>query len=227
MFAVRNVGKTLVNRTQGLKSSEDGLRGRVLEMSLGDLNIKSEDQAFRKFRLRVDEIQGKSCLTNFHGMTFTSDKLRSMVKKWQTLIEAHVDVKTTDGYLIRAFCIGFTKRRPKQIRKTCYAQSSQIRIIRKKMFDIMTREISSCDLKELVAKLIPDSISKEIEKSAQSVFPLQNVCVHKVKILKQPKFDLQKLLELHNESETSGETGARVARADAAGWSEPIPAESV
>lgn len=227
MFAVRNVGKTLVNRTQGLKSSEDGLRGRVLEMSLGDLNIKSEDQAFRKFRLRVDEIQGKSCLTNFHGMTFTSDKLRSMVKKWQTLIEAHVDVKTTDGYLIRAFCIGFTKRRPKQVRKTCYAQSSQIRTIRKKMFDIMTREISSCDLKELVAKLIPDSISKEIEKSAQSVFPLQNVCVHKVKILKQPKFDLQKLLELHNESETSGETGSRVARADAAGWSEPIPAESV
>lgn len=218
----------MVNRTQGLKTAEDGLRGRVLEMSLGDLNTKSEDQAFRKFRLRVDEIQGKTCLTNFHGMSFTSDKLRSMVKKWQTLIEAHVDVKTTDGYLVRAFCIGFTKRRPKQVRKTCYAQSSQIRTIRKKMFEIMTREINSCDLKELVAKLIPDSIGKEIEKSAQSVYPLQNVCVFKVKILKQPKYDLQKLLELHAESEsTAAETGSRVARSDAAGWSEPVPTDSV
>jgi len=198
-------------------------------MSLGDLNTKSEDQAFRKFLLRVDEIQGKSCLTNFHGMSFTADKLRSMVKKWQTLIEAHVDVKTTDGYLLRVFCIGFTKRRPKQVRKTCYAQSSQVRAIRKKMFDIMNREINTCDLKDVVAKLIPDSIGKEIEKSAQSVFPLQNVCIYKVKILKQPKYDLQKLLELHAEpAETSGaDTGSRIARADEATWTEPLPAESV
>ena len=96
------------------------------------------------------------------------------------------------------------------------------------MFEIMTREINGCDLKEVVAKLIPDSIGKEIEKSAQSVFPLQNVCVHKVKILKQPKFDLQKLLELHAETETSGETGARVSRGNtSAGWTEPLPAETV
>jgi len=227
-FAVRNVGKTLVNRTQGLKNAEDGLRGRVLEVSLGDLNPKSEDQAFRKFKLRVDEIQGRACLTNFHGMTYTADKLRSMVKKWQTLIEAHADVKTSDGYLLRLFCIGFTKRRPKQVAKTSYAQSSQIRSIRKKMFDIIAREVSSCDLKEVVQKLIPDAIGKEIEKSCQSVYPLQNVCIFKVKVLKMPKFDLQKLLELHNEADVAviEETGMKVDRVEAS-WSEPIPQDSV
>ena len=60
-------------------------------------------------------------------MSFTTDKLRSLVKKWQTLIEAHVDVKTTDNYMLRLFCIGFTKRRPNQVKRTCYAQASQIR----------------------------------------------------------------------------------------------------
>lgn len=49
-------------------------------------------------------------------MDFTTDKLRSMVRKWQTLIEAHVDVKTTDGYFLRLFCISFTKKRPGQVR---------------------------------------------------------------------------------------------------------------
>ena len=52
-----------------------------------------------------------------------------MVKKWQTLIEAHVDVKTTDGYLIRVFCIGFTQKQPSSTKKHCYAQSQQVSLI--------------------------------------------------------------------------------------------------
>nr|CCD22031.1 40S ribosomal protein S3A [Cupiennius salei] len=108
MFSVRNVGKTLVNRTQGTKIASEGLKGRVFEISLADL--QNDEIAFRKFRLIAEEVQGRNVLTNFHGMDLTTDKLRSMVKKWQTLIEANVDVKTTDGYLLRMFCIGFTKK---------------------------------------------------------------------------------------------------------------------
>jgi len=38
------------------------------------------------------------------------------------------------------FCIGFTKKRMNQLKKTCYANGSQQKQIRKKMRDIMTRE---------------------------------------------------------------------------------------
>lgn len=138
-----------------LDNASDSLKNRVLEVSLADLNNNEED-AFRTVRLQVQEIQGRSCLTNFYGMGFTSDKLRSLVKKWQSLIEAFVDVKTTDGYLIRLFAIAFTKRRQNQIKKTTYAQHAQIRQIRKKMFEIMKKQASSSDLKELVAKFIPE-----------------------------------------------------------------------
>merc|ERR1711898_40751 len=117
LFTNSNIGKTLVTRTAGTKIASDGLKGRVFEVSLGDLN-KSEDDSFRKIRLRVEDVQGSQCLTNFWGMNFTTDKLRSLVRKWQSLIEAHCDVKTTDGYLLRVFCIGFTKRRQFQTRKT-------------------------------------------------------------------------------------------------------------
>lgn len=119
---------------------------------MADLNNNQED-SFRKIKLQIQEIQGRNCLTNFYGMDFTSDKLRSLVRKWQSLIEAHIDVKTTDGYLLRLFAIAFTKRRPNQLKKTTYAKSAQIRQIRKKMFEIMNREASTCDLKELVQKL--------------------------------------------------------------------------
>jgi len=180
-------------------NANDSLKGRIVEVCLADL-IKDEDQSFRKIKLRIDEVQGKNCLTNFHGMSFTSDKLRALVRKWQTLIEAHVDVKTTDGYLIRLFAIAFTRRRQSQVRKTTYAQTGQIREIRKKMFEIMTREATNCDLKELVQKFVPEAIGREIEKATRGIYPLQNVYIHKAKILKAPKFDLSKLLELHGES---------------------------
>uniref|UniRef100_A0A0D6R8U1 Small ribosomal subunit protein eS1 n=1 Tax=Araucaria cunninghamii TaxID=56994 RepID=A0A0D6R8U1_ARACU len=208
-FTTRNVGKTLVTRTQGTKIASDGLKHRVFEVSLADLQ-GDEDQAYRKIKLRAEDVQGRNVLTNFWGMDFTTDKLRSLVRKWQTLIEAHVDVKTTDNYGLRIFCIGFTKRRPNQVKRTCYAQSSQIRKIRKKMTEIMIREASACDLKELVSKFIPESIGKEIEKATSSIYPLQNVFVRKVKVLKAPKFDLGKLMEVHGDY--SEEVGVKVDR---------------
>lgn len=207
-FVNRNIGKTPVNRTSGTKLSVDSLRNRVFTVSLADLQ-KDEDQAFRKIRLRIEDIQGTKCLTNFFGMDLTTDKLRSLVRKWQTLIEAHTDVNTTDGYRLRIFCIGFTKKRPNQQCKTSYAQSSQIRAIRRKMIDIMTREASTSDLKDLVNKFIPEGIGKTIEKVCQGVYPLQNVFIRKVKVLKTPKFDSGKLLEVHGES-TGEDTGKKV-----------------
>lgn len=48
----------MVNRTTGLKNANDALKGRIFEVSLADLQ-KDEDHAFRKVKLRVDEVQGK------------------------------------------------------------------------------------------------------------------------------------------------------------------------
>ncbi|KAF8664149.1 hypothetical protein HU200_054897 [Digitaria exilis] len=210
VFSVRNVGKTLVSRTQGTKIASEGLKHRVFEVSLADLQ-SDEDQAYRKIRLRAEDVQGRNVLTNFWGMDFTTDKLRSLVKKWQTLIEAHVDVKTTDNYMLRLFCIGFTKRRPNQIRR--------------KMVDIMSNQASTCDLKELVSKFIPEVIGKEIEKATTSIFPLQNVFIRKVKILKAPKFDLGKLMEVHGDyKEDVGVKLERPTEADEAMAGQEVPA---
>lgn len=64
--------------------ASDGLKGRVYEVSLADL--QNDEVAFRKFKLITEDVQGKNCLTNFHGMDLTRDKMCSMVKKWQVMI---------------------------------------------------------------------------------------------------------------------------------------------
>lgn len=80
----------------------------------------------------------------------------------------------------------------------CLLTISLLLQIRRKMREIMVNQATSCDLKELVRKFIPESIGKEIEKATSSIYPLQNVFIRKVKILKAPKFDLGKLMEVCN-----------------------------
>merc|ERR1712110_822159 len=111
------------------------------------------------------------------------------------------------------FVIAFTKRRPDQVKTNCYAQTAQVRKIRKKMTEIMTNEAGKVQLRELVKKLIPESIGQEIEKQTQGIFPLKDVLVRKVKILKKPKFDITKLMELHGDG--GDDEGMAMARPEA------------
>lgn len=136
-----------------IEISADSLKGRVFEVSLADLNRDSNDQAWRKMKVQIEEVKGFDCYTNFYGMDITRDKLCTIVKKWHTTVEAFVQTKTADGYLLRMFAIGFTQRTKKQVRATCYAKGSQRKLIRKKMMEIMINEAQKSTLKELTKKL--------------------------------------------------------------------------
>lgn len=43
------------------------------------------------------------------------------------------------------------------------------------MSEIIQKEAASCTLSQLTTKLIPEVIGREIEKSTQGIYPLQNV----------------------------------------------------
>jgi len=198
-FTNRVVGKTCVTRTTGTKIATDSLKGRVVESSLADLN--NNQDAWRKVKLCIEDIQGKTCLTNFHAMDMTRDKLCQFIRKWQTLIDAHCEVKTQDGYVLRVFVVAFTGKQPTQARKTSYAQHQQIKAIRKKIVEIVSKEASTSNLSDLVAKFNHvDQFPKMITKACQFIYPLSGALIKKVKTLKKPKFDIVRLNELYKES---------------------------
>ena len=82
----------------------------------------------------------------------------------------------------------------------------------------------------VVNKLIPDSIASDIMKACQGIYPLHDVYIRKVKVMKRPRFDLTKLMDMHGEGSgktvvtTNPETGEVVERAE--GY-EPPTQESV
>lgn len=134
--------------------------------------------------MQIEEVKGFDCYTNFYGMDITRDKLCTIVKKWHTTVEAFVQTKTADGYLLRMFAIGFTQRTRKQVSATCYAKGSQRKLIRKKMMEIMINEAQKSTLKELTKKLyvfflfinyifsVSDAIGKSIKEQCGKIFPL-------------------------------------------------------
>jgi len=78
------------------------------------------------------------------------------------------------------------------------------------MREIMIREATSCTLKELVLKFIPEAIGKMIEKECNGIFPLTHVYIRKVKLLQSPKFDPQALRELHDKAGMPEDLGVPV-----------------
>uniref|UniRef100_A0A0K0DC84 Ras-associating domain-containing protein n=1 Tax=Angiostrongylus cantonensis TaxID=6313 RepID=A0A0K0DC84_ANGCA len=101
MFYSRQLGKTLMNKTQETKITLEELKRRVFEVFLCDLNDSEAD--LRKFKLVCEDVQGKNNLTNFRAMSMTRDKLCSIGKKWHTLIEANGIFKTSSGYVLHLF----------------------------------------------------------------------------------------------------------------------------
>ena len=175
---------TSVNRSAGLKKSGDSLKGRVFEVSLADLSPDAQDQSWRKIKLQCEEIKNEECLTSFYGMTMTRDKLCQIVKKWQSTIEAFVDVKTQDGSLMRLFAVAFTKRNRLQLKATSYAKTSQIKQIRSKMREIMLEVGQQNTLKQMAQIFIERKLEQRIERDCKKIYPLNHVYITKAKMLK-------------------------------------------
>jgi len=49
--------------------------GRVVEASFADLKESSDNLAWRKIRLIIDDVEGHTAKTSFYGMDITRDKL--------------------------------------------------------------------------------------------------------------------------------------------------------
>ena len=81
-------------------------------------------------------------------------------------------------------------------------------------------------LSQLTTKLIPEVMGREIEKSTQGIYPLKDVFIRKVKVLKRPKFDTNKLFELHGGASVVGaeDVGTKIKSGE---FKEPVPQASV
>lgn len=102
-------------------------------------------------------------------MNISENKVCSMVRTYQNMIEAPTDVKTTSGSLLYLFSVDFIKiltlryRTPPTGRPDKENEENHI------------HEIQINDLKEVVNTLIPDNFAKCVEKTYKYLTPSQYI----------------------------------------------------
>lgn len=211
VFKTRQFTKTICNKTQGTKIAADYLRGRVYEGNLADLDqTQGKDQPFRKVKFAVQEVQGRNLLTQFHGMDLTTDRLRSLVRKWGTLLETVVEAKTADGYVMRIFFIAFTRKQKTQLSKNSYSKTRLEKWVRHRITSITQKRFAKLDINQAVKQMTQDVLVDFLHKRCNPIMPLRDVKIRKVKVTRTPKFDMQKLLDSHGAIPESNEAKERI-----------------
>lgn len=163
-----------------------------------DLAPNQDSFHWRKIKLIVDQTEGRQAITSFYGVDTTRDEVCSLIKKRKTLIETVTDVKTQDGYVLRVFVIAFTKESPTQKRKTNYALSSQQKIIRKRISDIIAKDVAKANITEILKMFTSEVVEKKITKDVSPIYPVKNVKIRKIKVIQRPNVDYNKLNEMHD-----------------------------
>ena len=145
----------------------------------------------------------------------TRDQLSSLIKKRKTLIEAVQDCKSQDGYVVRVFVIAFTRESQGQKKKTNYALASQQKEIRRRINEIVNKEVAGATATKLLQLFTSEAVEKKITKEVNAIYPVRNVRVRKIKVLQRPKLDNTKLAEIHeNDKRVLGKGEKRAPKGE-------------
>jgi len=210
-FKVRQFAKTLCNKTIGIRTVADNMKGRVYEANLADLDqATTKDQPYKKMKLQVAEVQGRNLLTSFHSMGTTTDKLRSLFRKWCTMVDTVVDAQTKDGHLLRLSIMAFTARQKGQLSKNCYAPGKLESWVRRRIAKMVKQRIASVTLNRTVSLLAHDILSGALLERCNPILPLRDLKIYRAKVVRSPKLDVAKLLEAHGKVPESNEDKPRI-----------------
>jgi small subunit ribosomal protein S3Ae len=152
------------------------LIGRNVETTVGELtNDMTKNNT--KVILRINNVIGEIATTDLMGHELTTDYVRSIVKRQTSRIDANIEVKTRDKYVIRVKPTCFTIKR---------ARSSQMQAIRKMMVEIVKKRAAESDFESFMQEAILGRLSAAIYRQAKFIYPLRRVEIRKTQVEAMP-----------------------------------------
>lgn len=158
----------------------DKLIGRVMETTLFDI---TGDFAHVHIKLyfQIVRVEGDTAYTRFKGHELLRDYLRSLTRRKSSKITGIFDVWTKDEYGLRITAVVFTRYRCK---------TSQKKLIRKRMQEIIEERARNSTLDELIQAMVfsdqEGSLAFSVEEAARKIYAIRKVEIAKSKLLWVP-----------------------------------------
>jgi small subunit ribosomal protein S3Ae len=159
-----------------LAEEPDTLIGRVTEVSLQDLT-----NDFRKSHIKllfaVDKVEQNTAHSQLKGTLLTSDYLRRMIRRRKSRVDGVFDVETRDGAFLRVKPFAIAEKR---------IQSSQKKLIRNVMRDVIGKEAKAKTLNSFIKDSLDGKLGSEIYKHCKIYYPVKRIEINKTEIIRLP-----------------------------------------
>lgn len=163
-------------------SGPDKLAGRVVESTLYEITGDFSHQSIKLYFL-VREVKGTRVDTLLKGHEYSTDYLRSLVRRGSSRIDGIFRVTTKDGYTTRISVVAFARAR---------VNIAQQRAIRRIMREVLEEKAKNLTYDQLCHEMVLGSVAKagvgsDIYNLAKKIAPLRHIGVRKSKLLSLPE----------------------------------------
>jgi small subunit ribosomal protein S3Ae len=152
------------------------LIGRVVETTLYDITGDFAHQSTKLYFLVVS-VSGERCETILKSHEYSTDYLRSLVRRGSTRIDGIFTANALDRYLTRVYVVSFSHGR---------IQGSQEHAVRQVMGKIVAEKASKLTYSQLSHEMVLGKMGSDVYNEAKKVCPLRHVGVRKSKLLSMP-----------------------------------------
>jgi len=153
------------------------LVGRVVETTLYDITGDFSHQTIKLYFLVVS-VEGNKAKTVMKGHEYSTDYLRSLVRRGTSRIDGIFNVTTKDGFLTRVSIVAFSRTRIKTSKK---------KAIRKAMKEVIEKKAKNLTYDQLCQEMVLGKIGSDVYNLAKKICQLRHVGVRKSKLILMPK----------------------------------------
>ena len=147
---------------------------RVVESTLYDITGDFAHQS-TKLHFLVTGVKGERADTTLKGHEYSTDYLRSLVRRGSSRIDSILEVTTKDGFVTRTSAIAFARGR---------VNASQEHAIRAVMRKIVEERGKNLTYDQLSQEMVLGKVGSDIYNEAKKIAPLRHVGVRKSRLMK-------------------------------------------